>query len=184
MAVQHIEVALVDRQIDRLADRATRVVQRVRHVGELHEVLEVVDTGVAATLVEVAHEGRSVGRREHRGIAADPQVAGGVARDLGELPRRVLLDERATHARRETHAFAVDLCACLAEDVEDLGVLAELDAGLLEDAVRVLLDDRQAFLAQHLVAWDLADDVRRGGCASGRTGGALGVAGVRAARAR
>ena len=159
------------------------MVQRVRHVSELHEVLEVVDTGVAATLVEVAHEGRAVGRREHRGIAADPQVAGGVARDLGELAWRVLLDERAAHARRKAYAFAVDLRACLVEDIEDFGVLAELYAGLLEDAVRVPLDDGESFVAQHLEARDLADDVRRGGCTTGRAGGTLGVAGVRAAGA-
>ena len=159
------------------------MVQRVRHVGELHEVLEVIDTGVAAALIEVAHEGRAVRRREHHGIAADPQIAGGVACDLRELAGRVLLNERATHTRREADAFAVDLRTGFSEDVEDLGVLAELYAGLLEDAVGVPLDDGESFVVQHLEARDFAHDVRRGRRSAGRTGRALGVAGVRAAGA-
>ena len=57
-------------------------------VGELHEVAEILDARVAAALVEVADEGRAVGRREHRVLAADQHVAGGIARVLRELARR------------------------------------------------------------------------------------------------
>ena len=56
MAVHHVEVALVDRQVDRLADRAARMVQRARHVGELDEVAEILDPRVAAAFVEIADE--------------------------------------------------------------------------------------------------------------------------------
>ena len=184
VAVQHVEVALVDRQVDGLADRAARVVQRVRHVGELHEVAEVLDARVATALVEVAHEGRAVGRREHRRIAADAHIARRVAGDLRELAGRMLLDQFAAHAARESHAFAVDLRARFAEDVEDLGILAELDTGLLEDAVGIAFDDREPRIVQHLEARDPPHDVGRGRGAAGRTGRALGVPGVRASGTR
>ena len=54
------------------------MVDRRRHVGELHEVAEILDGGVAAALVEVADEGRAVDRREHRVLAADRDVARGL----------------------------------------------------------------------------------------------------------
>ena len=62
VAVDHVEMPLVDRQVDRLADRAAGVVQRRRHVGQLDEVAEVLDVRVAPALVEVADERRAVGR--------------------------------------------------------------------------------------------------------------------------
>ena len=53
MAVDHVVVTLVHRQVDGFADGAARVVHARRHVSELHKVLKVFDRGVAATLVEV-----------------------------------------------------------------------------------------------------------------------------------
>ena len=82
MAVDHVEMALVDRQVDRLAHRAAGMMDEGRHVGELHEIAEILDGGVAAALVEVADEGRAVDRREDRVVAADDDVALGVARML------------------------------------------------------------------------------------------------------
>ena len=82
--IDHVEVALVDRHVDRLAHSAAGMVDRRRHVGELHEIAEILDRAVAAALVEVAHEGRTVDRREHGGVAADLDRALGVARVLRE----------------------------------------------------------------------------------------------------
>src|SRR5438874_997744 len=79
VAVDHVEMPLVDRQVDRLAHRAAGMVDRRRHVGELHEVAEILDRGVAPPLVERADEGRAVDRGEHRGVAADRHVARRVA---------------------------------------------------------------------------------------------------------
>jgi hypothetical protein len=86
--VDHLEVALVDRQVDRLAHRAAGVVDERAGVGELHEIAEILDGAVAAALVEIVDEGRAVDRREDGGVAADRHRAGGVARDLRELARR------------------------------------------------------------------------------------------------
>ena len=54
MAVDHIEMALVNRHIDRLADGAAGVMQTRAQVGELDEILEVGQRRVAAPCVEIA----------------------------------------------------------------------------------------------------------------------------------
>ena len=55
---------------------------------------------------------------------------------------------------------AVDVGAGVAEDPERLGVAAELDADLLEDRVGVVLDERQALLAEDLERGELAGQER------------------------
>ena len=158
--IDHVEVALVDRHVDRLADRPAGVVEVGRDVGQLHEVAEVLDRAVAPAAVEVADERRAVVRREDRVHPADLDVALGVARVLGELARRGGLDDRAAHPAREPDALAVDVGAGLAQQSEGLGVAAEVEADLLEDRVGVLLDERQALLAEDLERRELAGQER------------------------
>ncbi len=100
--VDHVVVPLVHGQVDRLAHRAAGVVQERRHVRELHEVPEVLDRAVAAAAVEVAHERRSVGRREHGRVAAEVHGVRRVARELVELARGGRLDQLAAPARAGT----------------------------------------------------------------------------------
>ena len=126
--VDHVEVPLVDRHVDRLADRAAGVVQPRRRVRELHEVAEVLDRPVPAAAVEVADERRAVGRREDRPVPAEDDVVRAVPGDLGELRRRRRLDERAAQAAREPHPLAVDGRACVREELERVGRAVELDA--------------------------------------------------------
>ena len=109
--VHHVEVALVDGHVDRLAHRAARVVQVGRGVGQLHEVLEVGQRGVAAAAVEVVDERRAVVRRQHRGVAADLDVARRVAGVLRVDGGRLLGDDRPAHATREAHPVPVDVGA-------------------------------------------------------------------------
>jgi hypothetical protein len=56
VGVHHVEVALVDGHVDRLAHGPAGVVEVGRGVGELHDVLEVGQCGVAPTTVEVVDE--------------------------------------------------------------------------------------------------------------------------------
>src|ERR1043165_5658936 len=98
-------MALGHRDIDRLAYRATRMVQRRRHISELHEVAEVLDRGIAPALIENADEGRAIDRHEDRVVAADRDRALGVARILHEFAWR-RLDERADQALGQTHPVA------------------------------------------------------------------------------
>ena len=65
-----------------------------RHVGQLHEVAEVLDRAVAPPVVQVADERRAVVRGEDRVHPADLDVPLRVPRVLGELARRARLDDR------------------------------------------------------------------------------------------
>ncbi len=150
MAVNHVEVALVDRQVHGLADRAAGMVQARAHVGELHEIAEVLDRGVAPALVEVADERRAVGRHQHRAIAADPDAAVGVAGMLGEFLRCRRLDDGAAEASRKTHAFSIHVRAGLAPQLQRAWKLAKLDAYFLQHRVSVVLDQLERLFVEHL----------------------------------
>src|ERR1700680_620200 len=120
-----------------------RVVQRTRHVGKFDEIAKVLDAGVAAALVETAHEGRPVCRREHGVLAADDHAARRVASVLGELARGGALDERSADAPCKLRSPALDVGARRPPDLERLGVVAEIDADLLENGVGVVFHQRQ-----------------------------------------
>ena len=181
VAVDHVEVPLVDRQVHGLADRAAGVVQRLRQVGELHEVAEVLDVRVPAAFVEVVDERRAVGGGEHRVRAADLDVARGIPGVLRELARRRRLDQPAAQASRHAHPLAVDVRTRGLPDCERFRVLAELDADLLEDGVGVVLDEGEALFAQHLVHRNVARYVRDRMTGLRGARDALGIAGARPA---
>ena len=140
VAVDHLEVALVDRQVDRLAQRPAAVVEGAARVGQLHEVAEVLDRGVAPALVEVVDERRAVGRHEDHVRVADLHAPRRVPGELGEDPGRRGLDQGAAHPAREADPLAVDVGAGAAEDLGRLGEVDDLDADLLEERVGVGLD--------------------------------------------
>ena len=83
---------------------------------------------------------------------------GGVASDLVELVRRRCLHESASQAPGEPHALAVDIASGVLKQLERVGRLAEVDADLLEDRLGVVLDRRQALLAQQLPRFQLPRD--------------------------
>ncbi len=115
VAVDHVQVALVDGDVHRLADRAAAVVEVRREVRQLHEVAEVLDRAVAAAAVQVADERRPVVGREHRVRSADLDVVRLVARVLRELSWRGRLDDLATHPAREPDPLALDVGAGVGE---------------------------------------------------------------------
>ncbi len=173
-------MALVDREVDRLADRAARVMERRGYVRELDEIAEVLDPGVAASLVEIVYEGRAIGWRKHRVEPADAHAAGAITRLLHELPRRRLLHQLAAHAARKAHQLVLHLGAGPAPEVERLRVAQEFDADLGQDRIGIALDERQTVLGQDLVAGQGPGDVgdRRDGPRRARR--ALGVPSTRA----
>ena len=183
MAVNHVQMTLVHRQVDGLDDGAARVVQRRRHVGQLHEVLEVLEARVAAPFVQAANERRAVSRGEHGVAAADAHIAGRVAGVLGELAGGAGLHDAAAHAARELHQFAGHFGARGAQDIQRFGVFAELDAHFGEDGVGIALDNRQPIFAQHLVVGHGAGDVGHRIAGAGGTGGALGFTSIGAGAA-
>ena len=143
MRVHHLEVPLVDRQIDRLAHRAAGMVDIRAHVGELDEVLEVFERSVAAAFVEIVDERRTIIRREHHRIAADRDVALGIARVLHVLRRRGGA-EAPGQAARKAHPLALDVATRAAKEFKRAGKLAKLDANLLKQRLGVALDRLQA----------------------------------------
>ena len=109
MGRDHVVVALVDRQVDGLADGAAGMVEPGRGVREPHEVPEVLDRPVPAPVVEIADERRSVGGGEDRVGAAEDDAVLGVPCELGELARRRRLHELPREAAREADTLSVDL---------------------------------------------------------------------------
>ena len=85
VAVDHVEVALVHRYVDRLADGAAGMMDRRGEIGQLHKIAKILDRGIAAALIEIADEGRTIDRGEHRIVSADDDVAVGVPGKLGEF---------------------------------------------------------------------------------------------------
>ena len=144
-----MQVPLGDGDVDRLADHGTGVLQGRRHVGQLVEVVQVLDRAVATLAVEAAHEGRAVGRPEHHRVAADlgrlRRVAGVEREALG-----CLRDEAHEQLARNPDAGAVDLGPGLGPDGERL-VLAEVDADLLEHAHGGVVDPVELLGAEDLV---------------------------------
>ena len=166
MTVDHVEVALVDRQVDRFAQGASGVVQRGGEVGELHEVAEVLDCRVAPSFVEAADERRAVGWSEHHVRTADARAPLRVARMLDEFARRGVGDELASEAARNPDPLALNVGPGVAPQRERLRIVPELDADLLEYRLRVVLDELQPFDGHHVVdrhpARDIGDDGRPG----------------------
>ncbi len=150
MGEHHVEVALADRDVDGLADRATAVVQVQRLVRELDEVAEVFDRRIAPAVVEVVGERRAVVRGEHGGVATDAHVPLWVAGVLDVLPWRSGLHDLPAHAPRKAHQGAVDRGAGVGEHLQRRRVVADDHPDLLEDRVGVVLEDLETFVADDL----------------------------------
>src|SRR5262249_36352533 len=151
-----------------------------RDVRELHEVPEVLDRAVAAAAVEVADEGGAVRGREDRPLPAEGHAALRVPGDLRELLRRRCLYEPACEAAWEADALAVAVRSCVAQQLNGVRRVPEVDPDLLEDRVGVLLDQRDALLGEHL---DRREGAGQEGHALDMRVQARGLAGGPAARA-
>ncbi len=57
MAVDHIEVTLVYRQVYWLTDGAARMMDTWGHIGQFDKIIEVVDGRVASALVNIMDKG-------------------------------------------------------------------------------------------------------------------------------
>ena len=132
VAVHHVVVALVDRQVNGLADGASRVVQPGRHVRQLDEIPEVLNGRIASALVQIVDKGRAVGGHQHGILAADHHTALRVSGVLGVAGGCAGLDDRSTEPGGEAHPGAVDLGPGVPEQVQHLGIIEEVDTYLGE----------------------------------------------------
>ena len=130
-------------------------------MGELDEIAEVLDGAVAAALVEIHHEGRTVGRRKDHALAADLDAVGRIAGVLGEACRGGFQD-LAQHARLEPHQQTIDIRTCGLPVLQGNGIVAELNADFSQDPIRRCLDLQEIFFAQNVIGRDVADYVGRG----------------------
>ena len=161
MRVQHVEMALVDRDIGRLADRAAGMVQPFRHVGQFHELLEIGHGGVAPPAFVVAHEGRAIDRGQHQVAPADLDIAVAVAGDLGVLRGRGGA-ELAGQAAGDAHPLAGDIGAGLAPARQGGRVVDEVDADFLQHRLGIVFDDLDRLRGEDLEIGDVAGDEARG----------------------
>ncbi len=158
MRIHHLEVPLVHRQIDRLADRSAGMVDVRTEIRELDEILEIFERAVAAALVEIVDERRAIVGSEHHRIAAYEHVALGVARMLHILRRRCGA-EAPCQAPREPHSFALDIATSVAKQLKRTGKFAKLDANFLKQRLSVTLDRLQPLLAHKFSERDFAGDI-------------------------
>ena len=147
LAVEAGEMALGDRNLHQLAGAAGDM-QAGQHLGNLQEVEIVLGGRVAPALVEVVHEGRAAAGREDDAGSADMDGVGGVAGMLQEVARCGRLDQRAGEAALEADALALDIGPRRAQQLQRLGIAAELHADLLQDRIGITLDELQAFFAE------------------------------------
>ena len=161
MAVDHIEMALVDRQIHRFANGAAGMVQAGTHISQFDKITEVLNGGVAPALVEVVDKRRTVSRGQHGAPAANDHVALRVAGILGEFSRRRCLDYRPAHAFGETHPLTLYVRACVTQQPQRLRVITEVDADLFENQVGICFDQGKTCFIQEFVIWDPALDKGR-----------------------
>ena len=138
-------MALVDRQVDRLAQRAPTVVERRAQVGELGEVAEVLDRGVSTPALEVAHEGRPIGRGKDQVGVADGDGPLRVACVLNKTLWRRRLDKGASEAVGKANPAVDNGRSGALEDLQSLGKAVDLHANFGEQPVGVVLDEAQSF---------------------------------------
>src|SRR5215469_8566271 len=156
--VLDIEVALVRRNLHRLAHAAAREMDGRRHVREFDEVGQILERTVAAPALDVAHERRTADRREHRGIAAEADVTLGIAGEQREfLGGRG--EQGSRQAARYPHALALHVRTSAPPQLQRLRIAPELDPDLLEDRLRIRLDDLDRIKAQELDRLQPAADV-------------------------
>ena len=164
MGVNHVEVALVDRYIDRLANGAARVVQAWRGVGQLYKILKIFQGRVASAFIDVVNEGTAICRHEDSIFTADLDIALRVARVLGVFGGCGCLNDGTAKTARETRGDTIDLGAALFQYIERLRHIAELDADFFEYGIGIAFDNLQAFFVENLEKGNFALDV---GCAFG-----------------
>src|SRR5690606_13951949 len=124
----------------RLAHRAAGMMDGGRHIGELHEIAEILNGRIAAHAVEIAHEGRAIYGSEDRSIAADLDRSLRIARML-DVARRRRFQKLPAHALRKAHALALHVGAGLPPQIDRLRIVAELDADLLKYRVCIGFDE-------------------------------------------
>src|SRR5207302_434442 len=70
-------------------------------------------------------------------------------------------DDGPTHATLKSDTFPFDVCAGFLKNVEDFWIATELHADLLQNGVRIILDEALPLFAQNIEVSDLPLNIRR-----------------------
>ena len=155
MRQHHIQMPFVDRNIRRLADCAARVVQPGAAIGQLHEVLKILQRRIAAATLEIGDKGRSIAGHQDNIVTAQRDGVGRVAGVKLELCRggRAQLSGQSGG---EADPFAHNHCARRREQVKRHLVAAKLDADGCQDPVGLILYRCQCGIRQQPVSGNFA----------------------------
>ena len=161
MGIDHVQMALVDGDVDGLTEGAAGMVQGRRLIDQFHQVAEVFDGAVAPAAVEIADERWPVDRGEDRRIATDVDVALRIAGQLVEFGGR-RLQEISGETAGHSHPLAVDVGTGIAPQRQRLLVVAKFDADLGKNGFGIRFDGLQAFIGQDLGEGDFSRDEGQG----------------------
>ena len=101
-------MAFIDRDIDGLTHGAAGMVDVRGDIGELYEVLEILDGAVASAVIQIADEWWSIDWCENHVVATDRDIAFGVTRMLYVCCRRCP-QKRANKSFRKPHPITIDV---------------------------------------------------------------------------
>ena len=142
-------MARVERQVVRLEDVAARSVERVRHLDETEQVVEIVVRPLTP-LIANPHEGWALSGTEDHRVTTDGKVSLGVAGAHRERRRRECgLCEQEVWV--EADGIAIDGLTGITKQLQRMLVI-ELDTDLLTKALPAGMDRGECVLRKWLVA--------------------------------
>ena len=94
------------------------------------------------------------------------------------------MDNGAAHSAGKAYPLTLYVGPGVTEDLQRLGVVAEVDADFFEDRIGIVLEQLETLGTEHLVIRDVARYVRDGSVAARGARGSLGVPAARTARAK
>ena len=157
MRVQHIQMALVHRDIGGFANRAAGMVQPFGHIAQLHKVAEIFNRGIAPPAIGIAHKGRAINWGQHQIAPTDLYIAQGVAGVLGKAAGGCGT-QLARQTARDMHPLALYISASLTPALQGGRVFNKIHANLFQNGFGVPFDDLQRFFVQNLEVRDIAFD--------------------------
>ena len=139
------------------------MVQRLARVGQLDEILEVVNGCVASALVQIVYEWRAVSRHHHRVHATDNDRTLSIACMLSEHGRCAVHNEFSAHTPSKSDALTLHIGASVFPHLQRFSIITEIDADLFKNGVSIVFDETQSLIAKNFKQRDIALDIGLGG---------------------
>ena len=167
MAVDHVQMALGHWNVDRLTQGAAGMMQTGQHINQLGEIAEIFDGGIAAAFIQITDEGRAINRSEHRVVAADHYIIGGIAGVL-HIFTRGCFDQRTHQPAWKTQAKSTrlgcgrfHLSPSVFPHLHGFFVFVKNHADFLQNNLRIVFYHLELVVRERLIKLHLAADVAR-----------------------